>query len=356
MAPTAEEVLKDWWPDQIRHWIESDPLTSEYVKVAGVDETASSFDYHRLSATGLVATKHRDEILTRPGGIGYEVSANGPHPSWNDGDEGFVPRFWIEAGGPANELESLTTSWRAGNQLVVLPDPKFLMTYGLMLRPVGDGDLHWDDVEEPKDDVVVVKPVSKPDVMRHPEACVEIRSDYLRDYSTIRQQSMIQVFYVQCTVGETTLLRDAMAGKKHISLNLPGRLLDLRYVHRDTKVVLVQIRGTRPLVEPGAAPITGGRWDYGELHWPGIDGPVTDERAHHFGHEVVAYVEDTVLDNYEGRSGFETDPETGAVWYGSQWGVTWTQRVGRNLVRVVLKKLYEGNRPETVELWHASEY
>lgn len=55
----------------------------------------------------------------------------------------------------------------------------------------------------------------------------------------------------------------------------------------------------------------------------------------------------------EGRSEYSIDPESGSVSYGNQWSVSYTQRIGRDLIAVELKKLYESNPPEIVQHWHA---
>jgi len=65
------------------------------------------------------------------------------------------------------------------------------------------------------------------------------------------------------------------------------------------------------------------------------------------------YVRDSVLTLYEGRPEFTIHPESGSVSRGNQWSVSPTRRVGRDLIAVDLKKLYEGTPPETVRHWHA---
>jgi hypothetical protein len=50
------------------------------------------------------------------------------------------------------------------------------------------------------------------------------------------------------------------------------------------------------------------------------------------------YVDDRVLADYEGREDFAVVPESGAVVFGYQWTVGYCSRVGRNLIRLELKK------------------
>ena len=62
---------------------------------------------------------------------------------------------------------------------------------------------------------------------------------------------------------------------------------------------------------------------------------------------------DSVLAEYEGREGFSIVPEHGSVSYGSQWAVSYIRRVGRDLLALEVRKLYEGARPSVVRIWHS---
>jgi hypothetical protein len=67
------------------------------------------------------------------------------------------------------------------------------------------------------------------------------------------------------------------------------------------------------------------------------------------------YVRDEVLGAYEGRADedFRVHPESGAVSYRGQWAVVYIDRIGRDLLRLEVRKLYEGGRPEVVRHWHS---
>jgi hypothetical protein len=67
---------------------------------------------------------------------------------------------------------------------------------------------------------------------------------------------------------------------------------------------------------------------------------------------IEVFVNDTVLAMFEGRPEFQIYPEQGAVSYGSQWSVGYTRRIGRALIAVELRKLYEGAPPDVVRHWH----
>lgn len=327
-----------------------DPLGSDPVVAAAIEATEAEHLTYRQLFTALAPTDELDRLLTHPGGLGCRVSASGPNPSYSVDRDDWVyePRFWITGTGPVPELEPLAVAWTAGRHTALGPDQGFLMTYGLIPRLAGKV-VHWDDVEEPRPDVVVVRPVSTHDVLTHTGASVAVAQDWLQDYATIRRMALVQVYYAQRR-GHPTSELDAILGDKDIrEFELPGRLIDVR---RHDGQILAQIWGVRPLLTPGPAPISAGRWDYGQLEWPGRTDPVTHDQAMHLRLWDVVYVRDSVLGLYEGQPGFSIHPESAAVSYGYQWNVTRTKRVGRDLIELELKKLYEGSRPNTVRHWH----
>ena len=59
-----------------------------------------------------------------------------------------------------------------------------------------------------------------------------------------------------------------------------------------------------------------------------------------------------MLADYEGRADFSVVPETGAVYFGTRWRVGYCRRVGRNLIELALKKLYEGVPVAVTRHWH----
>src|SRR5437870_5037499 len=76
------------------------------------------------------------------------------------------------------------------------------------------------------------------------------------------------------------------------------------------------------------------------------------ERAQGMTSANTVFVRDAVLGRYEGDDEFRINPEYGSVAHGNQWGISWTERVGRDLIELELKKIYEGARPEEVRHWH----
>jgi hypothetical protein len=64
------------------------------------------------------------------------------------------------------------------------------------------------------------------------------------------------------------------------------------------------------------------------------------------------YVQDDILKEYEGDDRYEIFPETGSVHYENQWIVSCWARVGRDLLMLHLKDLYEGVPPHVTNLWN----
>ena len=350
---TAEPVPDDWWPEWLQDLASEDPLASDPVVVAAIEETTAAGERYRRLFTALVPLEKHRAVLESLGGIGYGVSTSGPHPLDSRGTWDYSPRFWIEAGEAVpNGLEPLVVSWRSGNHFVLWPDQGFLMTYGLIPR-LADKVMHWDDVEAPRRDVVLATPVSTYDFPGVTRASVLIARDFLQDYATIRNSALVQVYYIHRAGPLTDELRGLFDAKQIVEFRLKGRLLDLRlFIDEDDQRVLAQVWGVRPLLAPGTAPISAGRWDYGTLEWPGLSQPIGHDDAMKLGSLDAVYVRDSVLGVYEGQPEYSIHPESGAVSYGNQWGVSWTRRVGRDLIAVELKKLYERSRPNTVRHWH----
>jgi hypothetical protein len=123
----------EWWPEPLRDIPMEDPLSSEYVVAAEITEPWVAGSYRKL-CTALVPVDRIEAVLSRVGGIGYEVSTNGPYPT-PVGDSPFEPRFYVWAGEvDLDGLEPLVVAWEQYNRTMLLPDQGFLMTYGLTPR------------------------------------------------------------------------------------------------------------------------------------------------------------------------------------------------------------------------------
>jgi hypothetical protein len=348
--------LDGYWPDPLQPIPNENPLATREVVVAEISTPWGPNSYRQLY-TALAPNERVDELLHRPGGIGHEVSSTGPHPMPYRGSFDYQPRFWIWAGDIiSEELEPLVVAWNAGGRTVMVPDQGFLMTYGLIPRAMktATGDcVHWDDLEKPRHSVVIAEMVSEFYYLEQKSiARVTIDREYLQDYATVRNCSLIQVYYASNQGTLKPQDSDVLAGKRAQEFKLPGRLVDIQMLLLSPSDVIAQVWGVRRLLDPGDSPVIQGRWDYGNLVWPGVEGEVTFERAKSFRSEC-AYIRDDVLGAYEEYPDrYSIYPEHGSVAYRGQWSVSYCRRVSRDLVKVEIKKLYEGCPPEVVSHWH----
>ena len=85
---------------------------------------------------------------------------------------------------------------------------------------------------------------------------------------------------------------------------------------------------------PGGLPVSQNPLDGEGLSWPGIGKSVTNRIAHTLSASDSVYVDDSVLADFEGRSEFGINPESGSVTHGTQWSVGYCSRIGRNLIRL----------------------
>lgn len=138
-----------------------------------------------------------------------------------------------------------------------------------------------------------------------------------------------------------------------MNIDLSDRRYMLRRSREDKKIVAAQVWGARVIASPGPLPISENALEKKGLIWPGFKEPVTDAKAMQMSVADLVYVKDTVLGAYEGRPEFRVNPESGSVTFGTQWSVGFCDRVGRDLIRLELKKLYEGVPPQITREWHS---
>lgn len=129
------------------------------------------------SFTALVPAADLSAVLSLPRGLEHEVSASGPRP-WGGAAPTYDPSFWVRAHNlPAKRYEPLILSWRSNDQTVLVPDPRFLMTYGLVPRTLSKGKIAFDDPQAPAFDVVEVDP---PSVWDFPKKDIIVGQDLTR--------------------------------------------------------------------------------------------------------------------------------------------------------------------------------
>jgi hypothetical protein len=226
------------------------------------------------------------------------------------------------------------------------------MTYGLVPRPVGNGAVHWDDPAGPVQDIVKV---TAPSVYSFPKvtpASVSISRDYVQDYLTLRKNALVQSLQERRFSSTDSEIEERLGSEQCVDLDTLNRRLRLFRIPDRERIILTEVSGARVLALPGPLPISNDPLEAEGLIWPGFDGPVVHARAMGMKPSDCVYVDDRVLADFEGRSDFAVVPESGAVHFGTQWAVGYCCRVGRNLIRLELKKLYEGVPAAVTRSWN----
>lgn len=342
----------DWWPDVMRYLPDEDPWSEELVTVAqmaGYDDP--SHPGQRILWSALISTEDLAALNGELRGFSHEVESTGrPGP----GAAGqLTPRFYVAAyvGERRIECEPLVLGWISNNRTAMVLDPRFAMTYGLMPRALGDGTIHWDDPAAPEFDVAVVDPPSVYEDLRVSGARARVSRDHLQDYLTLRGMHLVQVYYENRRAGRDDAIERALGGEERRVENLRDREIDIYRIREGGYGA--QVWGARVIAGPGSMPITVDDLDVIGLKWPGIGEPVTRRMAGKRLPRDWVYVKDTVLSAYEGQSSFRVHPESGGVAFGGQWSVGHADRVGRDVIRLEIKKLYEGAPDRVIRHWHA---
>jgi hypothetical protein len=347
------KTRENWWPKPLAHVRDIDPWADTDVVVAEIQ----SFDDaphtgHRHVFSALVPVAELADVSENLARFEYGVQASGPRPSARPGHP-YTPKLWIEReGSPTYTYEPLVLSWQSHDKTVLQLDPGFAMTYGLVPRSVGNGETRWDDPAAPAYDVASV---SAPSVWNFPSgtsARVTVRREYLQDYLTLRQMALVQVYWEMRWGRTDGAIETRLGGAEGVDVELPDRRYALRRSWDDKGTIAAQVWGARVVAVPGKLPISENALEKEGLIWPGREEPVTDAVAMRMSPIDMVYVRDTVLGGYEGRPEFRVNPKSGSVTFGTQWSVGFCDRVGRDFIRLELKKLYEGVPPHITREWH----
>jgi len=266
-------------------------------------------------------------------------------------DYEYKPSFWLYLSKSLGlkKVEPLVVSWCSGNHTTLMIDQGFLSAFKLSSRLLQD-EILWDDLTEPEYGVVKNKPLSEYKFPTHSNTYVKIKKEYLETYLAFRKKTAVQIF---------TIKRDILLDKK-ISFLLQGNKYYIeefkqfeikisRFDHKEN-LARLEINGFKVLLEKNddndvAEAFVG-------HYWKGIDGLVTDWRARHELPFEYVYVSDRVLGVYEADEDYEVYPLSGSVSYRSQWSVNNCERVGKNAIKLNLKKLYEGNKYSVIDYWN----
>lgn len=307
-----------------------------------------------LTCTGLLSAETNPRQL-RHVQLGWRVEASGPPGVSRQEDLGeYKPRFWIAGDGEAvADLEPLVVSWKAGGQHVYMLNQDIAMTYGLSPRttPLGsETGLVWDDSGRPLDGVAAAQPKISDRFDANGRAFVSMLADYVADYASLRGQAIVECYFTEGRSPPSPAITQALGNRRQIRIKKPGCMLEIRLMEDSPPIVYAAAWGHRVVALPGKSPVTVGTWQYGRLQWPGIKRCISSRRDLPLMDYV--YVRDSVLDAYEKDDRYDIHPGLGAVSYNHQWSVSHCGRLGRDLIRVELRKLYEGAPPDVVRHWH----
>lgn len=288
--------------------------------------------------------------------IGFDVESSSPESPPRDPDEAIEPEFWIWSSVTRDRrIEPLVLSWTSNEMRSSQIDPGFLLTYKLCPRLIVDGStIEWDKPDLPDQAVARGVPVGKQQDLEESESYWDVKRAYLQDFSSLRGKTILLGFYELWRLPEAHPLRAELGGAADREFR--GRGFSLRYhleaTSSGTGTLFVELRGFRVLVTPGPAPVSSD--EYGELTWPGIEEPIHETRLGTNAPLLeYVFVRDQVLEKFEGDPRYSISPDSGAVSLGNQWAVSYCGRYGRDLIRLEIRKLYEGVPAWVVRHYHS---
>lgn len=331
----AEQGVKDdgWWPAPLKHIPARDFLRNDMVVVAEIsngEQAESTRNFYMVLAEREVAEAL---LAERP-------------PSFS-----YCPETGLYLSPQRSGIERLVTRSRGGaNHTTQMLAESFIREYELVPRQVGGDDvvLHWDDLARPLNDVAIAEMVTVYDYPTTQKAQVRIRTDYLLDYADRTNRAILAFCYEWNDVPRNDGHTEGEFGE----FKLPGRTVAFGPVHNNNERLYAEFWGILPVNSPKR----GFRYpsmDLPPLTWPGIPKSVRRESASRLGMALV-HVRDAVLDKFEKQPEVYTvHPDTGGVSYTHQWSVSYCHRVGRDLIALEIKKLYEGNPDDIIRHWHS---
>jgi hypothetical protein len=271
----------------------------------------------------------------------------------------YKPSFWLHLSRTSGlaKAEPLVVSWCSGNHTTLTIDQGFLSAFELSPRLL-ENEFLWDDLKEPEYDVVKNKLLSEYDFPKHSEAYVKIKKNYLESYLSYRKKVAVQVFNIKREIPIDKEISFLLQENEHYSEELKQCLVTIRrFDHKENKAQL-EINGFKILFENSK---DNDNEEIVEGHyWKGVEGLVTTWRAINEMSFEYVYISDIVLAIYEADEDYKVYPLTGSVSYRNQWSVSHCERVGKNAIKVEIKKLYEGNKLAVIDYWnkfsiHSSE-
>lgn len=324
------------WPEPLEHIPAKDFLAEEMVTVAEISEGESE-GCSRDLCLALLAPQDAAR-LTNSRRLRYSC----------------LPGTGMKIENRRLKIEPLAVKWEGGAQKYVqVPSARFLSAFGLVPRPVGDV-VNWDDMSQPLHDVVRAEMVSVYDYPNTASAVIQVHRDYLLEYADRTNRAIIALWYELNRGPNPGRLGQTYNANDFGDFSLPGGSISLCPAGLHPNSVEAEFWGVRMVYTPDSSPVQrAGSTSLPPLTWPGLKEPVSHQTKWPLGERQFVYIRDAVLDKYEEHpETYTVHPDIGAVRYAGQWSVSRCRRVGREIIEVEVKKLYEGAPDDVIRHWH----
>ena len=252
-------------------------------------------------------------------------------------------------------FEYIVASWGSRNFYSFNLAEKVWMALGLSPRCLGGDqqEIVFDDLTVPEFDVA--KGQISTEFHFTPKRNIRwtMSNEYLRRYLWMRGTYGVRIFFYEAAVPDHPAFRSVMAGRDHVRLTADDGWYDCS-IQEHRGQLLLQVSASVVAVAPELSPEPTADG----LDWPGVAGPMSRDRAEALATFTPVYLDDRFLERYEQRDVYNTVPvQFDGQWrcspsYRGQWNFTGCVRVGRNLVTVPIRDLYEPKPDrEIVHAW-----
>ena len=272
--------------------------------------------------------------------------------SYDVGERGSLAGFAPSVSG----FDYIVASWGSGNFYSFNLAEKVWMVLGLSPRCLG-GDLQkvfFDDLSIPEFGVVEGEISTEYHFSPKRNVHWTMSNEYLRRYLWMRGAYGVRVFFYEALLPDGSELRAVMTGEDYVRLKPDGGWYDC-VIREHKERLLMQVWASVAAVSPELSPEPSAD----DLVWPSISGPMTRDRANSLVEFMHVCLDDRFLERYEDRDVFGTTPvNVYGQWhcspsYREQWSLTGCVRVGRNLVQVPMRELYEAKPDREIQHAHA---
>lgn len=261
----------------------------------------------------------------------------------------YKPSFWLYVS-PSSGLkkaEPLVVSWKSANKTILSIDQGFLSAFCLVPRLLKD-EIYWDELSQPDYEVVKNRLASEYEFPNQTEAYVKVKKGYLDQYLACRKKVAVQLFTIIKEIDIDDNIKGLLNEKGYYIEEFNQFEIRISKFSHKEDVARLEINGYKIIQVAELRDDTSPAGHY----WKGIEGIVTEDRTRHKMVGEYAYISDDVLQKYEVDDNYEVHPDSGGVRYRGQWAVSHCERIGRNGIKVELKKLYEGTPDDVIGYWN----